>query len=235
MCGRYSLSRPDKLAGMMAGVAALPPDFVPLAPRYNIAPSQTAPVIIDVEARRELALLRWGLVPFWAKDESGGARMINARAESLAGKPALQRLLAHRRCLVPADGFYEWRRAGKLKLPVRFTLEDGGGFALAGLWDRWVRPEGGGLETFTIITTRANELVSTVHDRMPAMIPPERWNEWMEPATGAARWKSLLEPFPASSMRAHDANPLLNSPAVDSLACLTPPPPPAESQLGLGF
>jgi putative SOS response-associated peptidase YedK len=235
MCGRYSLSRPDKLAGLIAEVAVLPPDFVPLAPRYNIAPSQTAPVIIEVEARRELVLLRWGLVPFWANDEAGGPRMINARAESLAGKPALQRLQAHRRCLVPADGFYEWRRAGKLKLPVRFTLEDGGIFAFAGLWDRWVRPEGGGLETFTIITTRANELVSAVHGRMPAMIPSEHWQEWMEPATGAARWKSLLEPFPASAMRMHDANPLLNSPAVDSLECLTPPPPPAESQLGFGF
>jgi putative SOS response-associated peptidase YedK len=235
MCGRYSLSRPDKLAGLIAEVAVLPPDFVPLAPRYNIAPSQTAPVIIEVEARRELVLLRWGLVPFWANDEAGGPRMINARAESLAGKPALQRLQAHRRCLVPADGFYEWRRAGKLKLPVRFTLEDGGIFAFAGLWDRWVRPEGGGLETFTIITTRANELVSAVHARMPAMIPPQHWKEWMEPAIGVARWKSLLEPYSATAMRAHDANPLLNSPAVDSSECLAPPPPLAESQLGFGF
>lgn len=235
MCGRYSLSRPDKLAGMIAEVVALPLDFVPPAPRYNIAPSQEALVIIAAGARRELALLRWGLVPFWAKNESGGARMINARAESLAEKPSLQRLLEHRRCLVPADGFYEWRRAGKLKIPVRFTLEDGGVFAFAGLWDRWVRPEGGGLETFTIITTRANDLVSTVHDRMPAMILPERWKEWMEPATGAARWKSLLEPFSASVMRAHDANPLLNSPAMDSPECLAPPPPPVESQPDLGF
>jgi putative SOS response-associated peptidase YedK len=103
------------------------------------------------------------------------------------------------------------------------------------LWDRWVKPEGGGLQTFTIITTRANELVSAVHDRMPAMIPPEHWKEWMEPGTGTARWKSLLEPFSASAMRAHDANPLLNSTAVDSSECLAPPPPPAESQLGFGF
>ena len=161
--------------------------------------------------------------------------MINAREESLVAKPAFKRLLVHRRCLIPADGFYEWRNDGKLKIPVRFTLTDDGLFAFAGLWDRWVRSDGGGLETFTIITTRANETVSAMHDRMPAILPPQRWKEWLDPATAEVRWRSLLEPFPASEMRARDANPVLNSPAVDSAECLSPPSPPAEVQMGLGL
>lgn len=235
MCGRYSLSRPEKLAAMIAEMAALPLDFIPPPPRYNIAPTQTVPAIVSADGECKLTQLRWGLVPFWAREESAGFKMINARAESLAARPAFKRLLAHRRCLVPADGFYEWRRAGKLKVPVRFALADESLFAFAGLWDRWVRPDGGELESFTIITTRANELIAPVHDRMPVILSGrEHWKEWMGTGTEPDWWQAMCEPFPAAAMCAREVSPLLNSPTVDSVECLAAPLP-LEFQLGLGL
>ncbi|MFH1724017.1 MAG: SOS response-associated peptidase, partial [Elusimicrobiota bacterium] len=166
MCGRYTQTADIKTLQRRFGFRA---EGAAFAPRYNIAPGQTAPLVVRDEARR-LALMRWGLVPSWAKDPAIGHRMINARSETIAEKPAFRKPFEKRRCLVVADGFYEWRRAGRAKVPVRFVRKDGAPFAFAGLWDRWRVPGETPLDTFTVLTTSANSLVAEVHARMPVIL-----------------------------------------------------------------
>ena len=176
-----------------------------------------------------MRLARWGLVPSWAKDPAIGAKLINARAETLAEKPSFKRALESRRCLVPADGFYEWARKGSRKIPHRFTLKDGGLFAFAGLRETWREPGGGLLESFTIVTTQANDLLKSVHDRMPVILRREDEPLWLDPKTGAtAEVKGLLRPFPAEDMAAAEVSPLVNSPKNDGPACLAAPQPPDD-------
>ena len=166
MCGRYT----QTLAGpILLSRFRLEETVLDLKPRYNIAPGQEAAVVVREETTT-LAAMRWGLVPSWAKEPAIGNRMINARAETITEKPSFKRLIERRRCLVPADGFYEWRREAKGKVPMRFILKSREPFAFAGLWDRWRNPEGAELRTFTIITTAANELMRPVHDRMPVIL-----------------------------------------------------------------
>jgi putative SOS response-associated peptidase YedK len=206
VCGRFTnTAERAELAERFQ--AALPDSY---RQRYNIAPAQRVVAVRRSETggAREATLLRWGLVPHWAKDEKIAFKLFNARAETLAEKPAFRGLLARRRCLVPADGFYEWRaRADGTKEALRFTLAKGGLFALAGLWTGWTEPATGEtLESCTIVTTAPNELVAEVHDRMPVILDPAAEADWLDPDISAEHALSLLTTYPAERMRASVAS-----------------------------
>lgn len=210
MCGRYS-----QTSGTAELVAAfdLAPSDLTVQPRFNFAPGQTGPVALEgAEEKPVLRLMRWGLVPSWAKDEKIGYRMINARAETVGRKPAFKRLFKSRRCLVLADGFYEWSRPekGRTKVPFRFVLKAGEPFALAGLWDSWKGGPEGALETYTIVTTRANELVGKIHERMPVILDRAGRLEWLSPGAGEESLAPLLEPFDPGAMEGYRVSPRVN-------------------------
>jgi putative SOS response-associated peptidase YedK len=191
-------------------------------PRYNIAPTQSVPVIRQnpKEPVRELSLFRWGLVPSWAKDPSVAARMINARSETASTKPAFSEALKFRRCLVPADGFYEWRKTGKVKEPYCFEINDGQLFAFAGIWERWNDPSGKPLETCSILTTTPNGVTSAVHDRMPVILNPDNYDLWLDPGLkDAALVSDLLRPCDARLMRCYPVSSRVNSVINDDEEC----------------
>jgi putative SOS response-associated peptidase YedK len=177
MCGRFAFYSPSEAAVALFGVST----SVEIEPRFNIAPTQFIAAIRNEEDKqRELVMLRWGLVPFWAKDPSIGNRMINARAETVAEKPAYRAAYRHRRCVVLADGFYEWRREGDSKTPYFISLASGGPFALAGLWENWTdKVSGDALQTTTLITTAANEFMTPLHHRMPVILESNSAGEWL--------------------------------------------------------
>ncbi len=181
MCGRFAFYSPSEAATALFGVSA----SVEVQPRYNIAPTQFIAAIRDDENReRELVMLRWGLVPFWAKDPSIGNKMINARAETVAEKPAYRAAYRHRRCIVLADGFYEWRKEGDVKTPHFISLASGDPFALAGLWENWTDKESGEtLQTTTLITTAANDFMTPLHHRMPVILESNTAGEWLAGST----------------------------------------------------
>jgi putative SOS response-associated peptidase YedK len=181
MCGRFAFYSPSEAAAALFGVSA----SVEVQPRYNIAPTQFVAAIRDAENRqRELVMLRWGLVPFWAKDPSLGNRMINARAETVAEKPAYRAAYRHRRCVVLADGFYEWQRDGDVKTPHFISLASGAPFALAGLWESWTDKDSGeSLQTTTLITTAANDFMAPLHHRMPVILESTTAGEWLAGST----------------------------------------------------
>jgi putative SOS response-associated peptidase YedK len=197
-----------------------------LGRRYNIAPSQEVPVIIRNGGKNELKIMRWGLVPSWAPDRSIANRMINARAETISEKPSFRRLLERQRCLIPADGFYEWRREGNHKVPVWVHLKKKEPFAFAGLWDLWRDVEGETLHTFTIITTVPNALLRRIHNRMPVIFDPLQGRQWLDPrlSTRNADIAAVLGPFPSELMESYDVSPLVNKPEFDSLDCINPIP-----------
>lgn len=208
MCGRFSIfADPERLAERFD--ASLPEEG--LRPRYNAAPTQNLPVILneDADARR-IELLRWGLVPFWAEDPSIGSRMINARGETLAEKPSFRTALKKRRCLVLADGFYEWQKTADGKIPMRITLKSGEPFALAGLWETWKEPTGDLLRTFTIITTTPNELLEPIHNRMPVILPREHEAIWLDNAADQGIWLDMLRPYSADLMTVHPVSKRVN-------------------------
>lgn len=208
MCGRYTLISDLKKVAEVFGV----PPTLEAQPRYNIAPTQDIVAVVQ-NGSAHLSLLRWGLIPVWAKDETIGARMINARAETLAEKPSFRNLLRGRRCLVLADGFYEWRAEGKHKTPMYITLQDSQPFAFAGLWDVWQSPAGQRVQSCTIITTEPNELMATVHNRMPAILRPQSCADWLNPQLrDEAVLTHLLKPYPAELMQARAVSPLVNNP-----------------------
>ena len=211
MCGRYSL-----VAG--ADQLALRFDFdaraVDLSPNYNVAPSQSVLTVRAAEGpHREASLMRWGLIPSWAKDMSIGYRMINARAETVAERPSYRTALHRRRCLVIADGFYEWQREGKARRPMRVTLRSGEPFAFAGLWETCRDPEGELLHSCTIITTTPNDVVRPIHDRMPVILPPDLEPLWLDAdVKDSAILADILAPYPAEQMQAYEVSALVNSP-----------------------
>jgi putative SOS response-associated peptidase YedK len=201
------------------------------APRYNIAPTQMAPVIRSDRdsGERRLDLLRWGLIPFWAKDESIGSKMINARSETVAEKPAFRKLLERRRCVVPADAFYEWKKPAKAKdkkQPFALRLSDDRAFGFAGLWDRWKGPEDAPLaeplESYTILTTSPNGIAKQVHDRMPVMlISSKQWDQWLDGSiTDAAALQQLFEPIADKAMRTYPVSARVNAPANEDAELL---------------
>jgi putative SOS response-associated peptidase YedK len=220
MCGRYFLTTPGAVLAETFELATAPE----LRPRWNIAPTQSVPIVRAAgEGGRELAVVRWGLVPFWAKEAAIGNRLINARAESLGEKPAFSDSFRKRRCLIPADGFYEWKREGAGKQPWLLRLRGGGVFGFAGLWSRWQDPAAGAaLESCAIVTTAPNELAATVHDRMPVVLPRARYGAWLDSAADPSALASLLVPFPAAEMEAFPVSRLVNSPSHDEPACIEP-------------
>ncbi len=225
MCGRYTLTTPPELIADLFGIEGVPT----FAPRWNVAPTQEAAVVraAGPDAKRRLDFLRWGLVPAWAEDPSIGNRMINARAETAAEKPSFKRSLQKQRCLVVADGFYEWRKEGKVKQPIWIHRSDSRPFAFAGLWASW-RPKGAqredpALETFTILTTTPNELMKPIHDRMPVILAPEDFGLWLDPGVGdPARLVPLLRPAPDRDFETREVSRVVNSPAHDGPDCIAP-------------
>lgn len=221
MCGRYTLVRLNDILEKFPWIEHAPPDLVP---RYNIAPTQPLLAICN-DHPSEFDYLNWGLVPSWAKDPSIGNKMINARAETLAQKPSFQKALRRRRCLIIADGFYEWQAipGQKRKQPMLIRMADGKPFAFAGLWDWWHHPNGSGIKSCTIITTSPNELMKPIHDRMPAIVPPERYQEWLDPnEKPEGELAEMLVPYPAEEMMAFPVSTLVNSPKNELPGCIEP-------------
>lgn len=200
--------------------------FPLLEPRYNIAPTQPVAAVrrSESDGSREMVLLRWGLVPPWSKDPASGPGMINARSETASSKPSFRSALRRRRCLVAADGFYEWQRSDGRKQPFYVCLRGGGPFALAGLWERW-KPPGGGkpLESCTLLTTEANELLAPVHDRMPVILPVDEYDVWLDPAIESAEpLGQLLRPYPSEEMKVYPVSTRVNNPRNDEPTCIEP-------------
>jgi putative SOS response-associated peptidase YedK len=222
MCGRFTLTL---LLAELEKRFFIDEIMASIQPRYNIAPTQNVAVIINKEnSGRVLTEMRWGLIPSWADDPKIGNRMINARAETLAEKPAFKRLLAKRRCLIPADGFYEWKKNGKVKTPLRITLKDKKPYVFAGLWDSWNKnPKGETVNSCTIITCEANSFMQAIHDRMPVILKKEAEDVWLDGSiVEPAQLTKLLVPFPAKEMIAYPVSSVVNSPTYDGPECVKP-------------
>jgi len=220
MCGRFTLFVVGvDLAEVMGLDAALA-----LKPRYNIAPGQDVLAVRAGESDgRELCTLHWGLIPHWAKDRKIAYKLINARGETVHEKPSFREAFKHRRCLIPADGFYEWQGQGKHKQPYHIRLKGGGAFAFAGLWERWQPEDGEPVESCTIITTTPNALLTPIHDRMPVILPPQAYQTWL--CAGPDRGedlRALLAPYPDEAMEAVAVSSLVNKAAVDDPRCVEP-------------
>ena len=219
MCGRFALYNTAEAVENHFRIR-LPAIF---SPRYNIAPSQQILTITVANAGgpRHAVYRRWGLIPGWAKDMKIGYKMINARAESIADKPAFRAAFKRRRCLIPASGFYEWGRAGTDKQPYFVRLRDGEVLAFAGLWESWTGPEDGRIvETCTIITTEANRPVGEIHDRMPAIVAPEMYDLWLDPEADRDRLLGLLQPFVDRKTTVFPVGTAVNNPQNDGPACI---------------
>ncbi len=227
MCGRFRLSRSDKEIRDRFDVSEEDHEWLP---RYNIAPTQQVAVIRQDPAQplRRMTTMRWGLVPFWAKDAAIGSRMINARSETAAEKPSFRDAFRRRRCILPADGFYEWKRERSGKQPYHFGLADGSLFALAGLWDRWRTPDGQTLESCAILTTAANPLMAPIHDRMPCILRDEDLELWLDPGFAELpQLEDMLVPFDAGRMKAFPVSRRVNVPGNDDAECVREVRPPA--------
>ena len=224
MCGRFTLTvSPDQLLADFPGLS-MPPQA--LGPRFNIAPSQPIAAIPNDDNFR-LEHFTWGLVPSWAKDPKLGARMINARSETLAEKPSFRVAFRRRRCLILADGFYEWKEepGSKTKTPYYIRLKSGKAFAFAGLWENWHSPDGSQILSCTIITTQPNELLADIHNRMPVILPPGAYKQWLTPGESDTRdLAGLLKPYPASEMKAYPVSTLVNNPANEMPECILAAP-----------
>jgi putative SOS response-associated peptidase YedK len=220
MCGRFSQAQIAELDREVFRLLEMPA----LEPRYNIAPTQDVGVVRERRnGERVLQLLRWGLIPSWAKDPAIGNRMINARAETLAAKPAFKRPFARQRCLVPADGFYEWKRTGGAKQPYYIRREDGRPMAFAGVWDRWRSDGDATVDSFTIVTTTPNDLVAPIHNRMPAILLPDGYDMWLDPENhDVDDLSSLLGPYPAEDMTAYPVSRFVNNPRNEGPECVSP-------------
>ncbi len=221
MCGRFTLSTPAETLAEIFELTETPQ----LPPRYNIAPTDAvATVRLPAEdTERELALLRWGLIPPWAKDPAVGSRMINARAETVATNPAFRSAFRRRRCLIPSTGFYEWQRVERRKQPFYIRMRDGLPFAFAGLWEHWEGPDGAAIESCTLITTEPSDLVRPVHDRMPVILDPKDYELWLDPSVQTPdRLQPLLRPYPSEQMVAYPVSPWVNNPAHDDPECIAP-------------
>jgi putative SOS response-associated peptidase YedK len=224
MCGRYRLTRKKEILAEHFGIE--PPDN--WQPRYNLAPAQDVPVIRQDrhEPKRFASTMRWGLIPFWSKDPKDGFKMINARSEGIADKPAFKEALRKRRCLIPADGFYEWQKSGGKKRPFCFTLADETPFAFAGLWERWKDPEGKLIETCSIITTTPNKLTADVHDRMPVILHPDDYDLWLDPGFhNVEALQAMLRPYEADHMKRYEVSSRVNAVQNDDPEVIAPAEP----------
>jgi putative SOS response-associated peptidase YedK len=233
MCGRFTLRTPAAEIARQLGL----PFAEELAPRFNIAPSQAVAAVRLREgaAGCEFAMFVWGLIPPWTLDPSTGARPINARAETAPKLPTFRHAFRNRRCLVIADGFYEWRRARRRKLPFHIRLRSGAPFAMAGLWERW-QPGPQQVDSCTILTTTANSLVAVLHERMPVILHPENYNRWLDPqATPPEAIESLLAPYPSQEMEIAAVSDWVNVASHEGPRCLAPAPQQTDRQQSLDF
>jgi len=221
MCGRFAQASPPQA---LADLFRLPVTAVPpYQPRYNLAPTQPALVLrLHPHTKQpELTFLAWGLIPSWTKDPNIGNKLINARAETIADKPAFRAAFRRRRCLIPIDGFYEWKKAGKTKQPYYITSRDNRPMAIAGLWEHWEAPDGSVIESFTLITTEANNLVRPIHPRMPAILPEDAFDQWLHSDTDLAALKTLVRtPYPAERLTMRLVSTQVNNPAYDDASLI---------------
>jgi len=230
MCGRYTLARSQQELSERYGIQQL---FIDVVARYNIAPTQKVPVVLNLNGEIALDAYQWGLIPSWTKDLKSAKLLINARAETLMEKPSFKTALLKRRCLVPADGFYEWKKAGALKTPMFIHQTDNELFSFAGIWDEWKNSEGVPVRTFSIITTEANESMAPVHDRMPVILPREAEAKWLDPKlTDPGQLMPFLRPCPSNLISMYEVSPEVNSVKTDS-AKLIEPAEPSGGQLTL--
>src|SRR5262245_51633091 len=222
MCGRYRLSRRKQIIEESFDTADWQDDW---SPRYNIAPTQPVPVIRQhpKEPVRQISLMKWGLVPNWARDASIASSTINAKSETASEKPAFRDPFKYRRCLIPADGFYEWKRSGSSKQPYCFEVQNGEVFAFAGLWDGWKDADGQWIKTCSILTTLPNAVTATVHNRMPVILDRECYELWLDPSvTSVEVISELLKPFDARLMRCYPISAKVNHVANDDEECSRP-------------
>ncbi len=209
MCGRFTLRQPAERIAREFQLAEVPA----IEARYNIAPTQSVLAIRQSPDGREASMFKWGLIPSWAKDAAIGSKLINARSETVDEKPSYREAFKRRRAIIPVDGFYEWAHTGNKKQPYYFHFKDDRLFGFAGLWEKWRTPDGESLESCSILTTEANEVLSTVHDRMPVILDPEAYDLWLdEDERKQELRKELLCPFPGSEMIAYPVSTLINSP-----------------------
>ena len=216
MCGRFSISTPTEILRVRFNV----PRANDLKPNYNAAPTQNLPVILNSEPTT-INLCRWGLIPFWAKEERIGNGMINARAETLLQKPSFRTPFKKQRCLVLTDGFYEWKKTSDRKIPHRISMRDNEAFAFAGIWEVWKTPDGEDVKTFSIITTEPNELMKPLHNRMPVIIKQENEEKWLQ-EIDISEAQKMLEPYPFEDLEAYPISTLVNSPRNNSEDIIKP-------------
>ncbi len=204
MCGRFVLITD---LSVIAGAFNLPGAAVNFSPSRNVSPGQSIVAMTNTDGKTRMGLYVWGLIPFWAKDPSIGKRLINARAETLAEKPSFKNAFVQRRCLIPADGFYEWKKEGTTKVPYLFVLKSGGPMFFAGLYETWAGPDARPVQSCAIITTRANELVLNVHERMPVIVPGDLHTPWLNPDIQApSQLNAILKPYPPDAMTCEVVN-----------------------------
>lgn len=223
MCGRFTQGTPPTILAELFQLAEIPA----WAPRYNIAPTQrVATVVVTSEhPNRQFRAWRWGLIPSWAKDPSIGARMINAQAETAATKPAFRAAFRRRRCLVLADGFYEWQQLTRRKQPFHVRMRDGRPFAFAGLWEHWKRSDDRAIESCTLLTTESNDLIRRFHHRMPVILNSKDYDLWLDPGIQEPeRIQPLLRPYTSEKLTAYPVSTLVNNPANDTPECIEPLP-----------
>jgi len=228
MCGRYAVTSAPEAIRALFGY----PEQPNFPPRYNVAPTQPIAIVRLIDGKRQFALVRWGLLPSWVKDPKNFSLLINARGESLTDKPAFSAAVKRRRCLVPADGFYEWKTSRVGKQPYFVRAKSGGPIAFAGLWETWMGPNGEELETAAIVTTRANRTLDEIHDRMPVVVPPEAFNLWLDCANvDVETAMTLVAPAPDAVLEAYTVSSAVNRTANDNPALLEPRPPGEEAAL----
>ena len=219
MCGRYAITTAPEAIRRLFGYLEQP-NF---PPRYNVAPTQPIPIVRMVDGARQYALVRWGLIPAWVKDPRGFSLLVNARGESVLDKPAFRNAMKRRRCLIPADGFYEWKNEGKFRRPFYIRPRTGEPMALAGLWETWTGPNGEEMDTAVIVTTQANRMLSALHDRMPVVVPPEAFDFWLDcdnvDATSAT---ALMMPAPDNALEMHEVSAAVNKAANDTPELIEP-------------
>ena len=223
MCGRFTLKSPRRIK--IPGVD--PFNIDSLVPRYNIAPTQSILAIVQRESDREATFLQWGLIPWWSKEAKG---FINARQETIEEKRSFSESFERRRCLIPADGFYEWQRTGKIAQPYYFQMKDEAPFAFAGIWDQW-RWDGQTITSCAVITTKANEVLAPIHDRMPVILEPELYDLWLNDDSRSPDLKNLLTPFPASEMTSHAVSYDVNHTKSDNENLVVP----VEPNVGVNY
>lgn len=218
MCGRYAITTAPEAIRALFGY----PEQPNFPPRYNVAPTQPVPIVRMAEGKRQLALVRWGLIPAWVKDPRGFTLLINARGESVLEKPAFRNAMKRRRCLFPADGFFEWKRDGEKKQPYFVRLKAGGPMAFAGLWESWMGPNGEEQETAAIVTTTASRSIAHIHDRMPVIVPPDAFDFWLDPKVDAQTAAAVIQPARDALIESYQVSSAVNRTANDSPMLIEP-------------